>query len=388
MRITELRELTVPLEGAIENAVVSFAGHTVSMVEMRTDVIRGGRPVSGIAFNSIGRFGQAGILRERFFPRVLAAAPESLLAADGRSFSAAALVAVAMKGEKPGGHGDRAIALGALELALWDLNAKLAGEPAWSTIARHVGHLVTDHSAPVYAAGGYYYPDDSLSRLRGEFEHYRALGFAAFKMKVGGATTDDDLRRIDTALEVAGGSRHIAVDANGRFGRDAALAFAERIAPLDLGWFEEPGDPLDYALQAELADAYPGVLATGENLFGFADVRNLVRHGGMRPGRDLFQMDPGLCYGLTEYLRMLAFLEATGHDRRQCFPHGGHLINLHVVIGLGLGGCEAYPGVFQPFGGYPAGCTLEGGRVRVPDWPGFGLEYKPELQDAVRQLTA
>ena len=108
----------------------------------------------------------------------------------------------------------------------------------------------------------------------------------------------------------------------------------------------------------------------------------------MRPGIDLFQMDPGLAYGLTEYLRMLEVLESHGYDRRQCFPHGGHLLNLHVVIGLGLGGCEAYPGVFQPFGGYPQACPLQDGHVTVPEWPGFGLEHKPELADALHRLTA
>lgn len=388
MRITELRELTVPLEGAMANAVVSFAGHTASLVEVRTDVIRAGRPVSGIGFNSIGRFSQAGILRERFFPRVLAARPEALLGEDGRSFNAAALSAAAMQGEKPGGHGDRAIALGALELAIWDLNAKLADEPAWATIARHCGRAGVSTHARVYAAGGYYYPDDSLDRLGDELRHYQDLGYTAFKMKIGGGSRDDDLRRIETALQVAGSGAQLAVDANGRFNAEDAITFGQAIQSYNLAWYEEAGDPLDYALQAELAASYRGALATGENLFSLQDVRNLVRHGGMRRRLDLFQMDPGLCYGLTEYLRILELLEQNGFDRAQCFPHGGHLINLHIVLALGLGGCEAYPGVFQPFGGYPQGCRLEGGEVHRPDWPGFGLEHKPELADALRRLTA
>ena len=154
---------------------------------------------------------------------------------------------------------------------------------------------------------------------------------------------------------MAGGGDRVAVDANGRFGRDQALAYAVALADLGLRWYEEATDPLDYALHRELAEAYPGALATGENLFSVQDVRNLLTFGGIRPGRDVLQMDAGLSYGLTEYARMIEAMEAHGIDRSQAFPHGGHLINLHIAAGLGLGGCEAYPGVFEPFGGYGSG---------------------------------
>ena len=124
MRIMETRERTVSLDGEIANAVVSFSDHTVSLVALVSDQVRNGQPVIGFGFNSIGRYGQAGILRERMFPRVRAADWDSLLSDDGRCFDAASIAATAMRNEKPGGHGDRAGALGALELAVWDLNAK------------------------------------------------------------------------------------------------------------------------------------------------------------------------------------------------------------------------------------------------------------------------
>ncbi len=386
MRIVEARERTVSLEGNVSNALVSFAGHTVSLVALVSDRTRRGHPVVGFGFNSIGRFGQAGILRERLFPRLLAADPDSLLQDDGQRFDAAAVAATVMANEKPGGHGDRAGAVGALELAVWDLNAKLADEPACATIARHFGRSPAG-SVPVYAAGGYYYPRDSLSRLQDEFRRYRDLGFTAFKMKVGGVSLDDDLQRIEAALAVAGDGAHLAVDANGRFPLPQALAFGRAIAGMALRWYEEPGDPLDYALNSELAGAYPGPLATGENLFSTMDTLNLLRFGGLRPGTDILQMDPGLSYGLTGYADMLAALEARGHQRAQCFPHGGHLINLHVVAGLGLGGCEAYPDVFQPFGGYSGACVIANGRVEPSHAPGFGLEQKEELGGHLKALT-
>jgi L-alanine-DL-glutamate epimerase-like enolase superfamily enzyme len=387
MRITDIQDLTVKLDGAMSNAMVSFAEHTVSLVAVTSDVVRNGRPVVGYGFDSIGRFAQGGILRERMLPRLRAADAASLLSPDGDRFDPAKVLATIMRNEKPGGHGDRAAAAGAVELAIWDLNAKLADEPACVTIAKAFGRPAAPRSVNVYAAGGYYYPPGSPHTLTRELRAYADLGFDAFKMKIGGAALAVDLARIEEALAVAGGGSRLAVDANGRFNLHEAMACAAAIAPFGLRWYEEIGDPLDYDLNRRIAECYAGPIATGENLFSVPDTVNLVRFGGMRPGKDIFQMDPGLAYGLTAYGQMLTVLAQHGYNRAQCYPHGGHLINLHIAAGLGLGGCEAYPGVFQPFGGYPAGCALGGGQVRSTDAPGFGLEQKLELQPFLAQLA-
>lgn len=389
MRIAAIVERAVGLEGGRRggpaNAVVNFSGHTVSLVAVVTDVIRGGRPVAGVAFNSIGRFAQSGILRDRMIPRVLAASPDALLDASG-FLDPAAVVACALADEKPGGHGDRAAAAGALELACWDLNAKLRDEPACVTIARHAGRDPAP-AVPVYAAGGYYYAEGGVERLRREMRGYLDLGYDAVKMKIGGAALGEDLTRIEAVVDAVGDAGRVAVDANGRFDRAQATRWADALAPYGLRWYEEPGDPLDYALHRAVTDRYDGAVATGENLFSVPDVTNLVRYGGMRPNRDVFQMDPGLSYGLGEYMRMLDVLEAHGFDRRFAFPHGGHLINLHVAAGLGLGGCEAYPGVFAPFGGYSDACVVSGGRIAPTDAAGFGLEEKAGLAELIAELT-
>lgn len=387
MRITEVRELSLPLEGNISNAVVNFAEHTVSLVAVITDVVRNGRPLAGIGFNSIGRFAQGGILRDRVIPRVMAAAPDALLDAAGTGFDCAKVLAVASRNEKPGGHGDRAGAIGALELAFWDLNAKLRDEPAWATIARHFG-VAPQASMPVYAAGGYYYGSGAAGQLRDELLRYRDMGYDAFKMKIAGATLRQDVRRIEEALMVAGDGKRLAVDANGRLSLEEALAYAKALLPFGLRWLEEAGDPLDYDLNRRLAERYAGPIATGENLFSAGDTRNLLRYGGMRPGLDFFQMDAGLSYGLTEYARMIALMEEHGFDRRFAFPHGGHMINLHIVVGLGLGGCEAYPGVFQPFGGYAEECRLVDSRIMPGPSSGFGLEAKTDLRQHIARLLA
>ena len=387
MRITDIRELSVPLQGNIANALVNFSEHTVSLVAVFTDVVRDGRPVVGLAFDSIGRYAQGGILRERIIPRIMAAGPGSLLDASGAAFDVSKVLACMLRNEKPGGHGDRAAAIGALELAFWDLNAKLLGEPAWRTIASHFGREPAADGVHVYAAGGYYYPNDSTARLRDEFRAYQDMGFNAFKMKIGGATLGEDVARMEAAVDVAGSGHRLAVDANGRFDLQTALAYARAIEPLGLRWYEEIGDPLDYDLNRRVTEAYAGPVATGENLFSLPDVNNLLLFGGMRPGHDVFQMDAGLSYGLTEYVRMLTAMESRGFSFGDAHPHGGHLINLHIAVGLGLGGCEAYPGVFQPFGGYAPGCAVGGGLVRPTEAPGFGLEEKTELAPVIRQLV-
>lgn len=382
--LTEIRELAVPLRGSPANSLVNFSGHTVSLVALIG--VQGGKRVAGLAFDSIGRFAQSGILRDRMIPRLLAAPPDTLLDDSGR-LDPAAVLACALRDEKPGGHGDRAAAAAALELACWDLNAKLDGEPACVTIARRFGREPVG-SVPVYAAGGYYYPGAGLDSLRDEMRCYLDVGYDAVKMKIGGAPMTQDLARVDAVLDVVGDGGRVAVDANGRFDRSAAVEWAAALAGYRLRWYEEPGDPLDFELNRAVADCYDGPLATGENLFSVQDVVNLVRYGGMRAGRDVFQMDAGLSYGLTEYARMLAVLEANGFDRSFAYPHGGHLINLHIAAGLGLGGCESYPGVFQPFGGYSDGCEVRDGRITPTDAPGFGLERKSGLAEAIVELTA
>lgn len=387
MRIVEIRETAVPLRGDVANAVVSFAGHTVSLVAVVSDVVRDGRPLVGVAFNSIGRHAQSGILRDRMIPRALAADPASLRAPDGL-LDPAAVLSCLLQGEKPGGHGDRAAAASAVELACWDLLAKYHDEPAHVTIARAHGLAPSYDGAEVNAAGGYYAPGKGIAELRAELTGYRETGYAAAKIKIGGLPLADDMARLEAAVEVMGGGSGIAVDANGRFDAATAIAYATAMEGLGLRWYEEAGDPLDFELNRGLAEAYSGAIATGENLFSVQDVRNLLRYGGIRPDRDLFQMDAGLSYGLTEYARMIALMEQYGVARSAAYPHGGHLVNLHIVVGLGLGGCEAYPGVFEPFGGYSPSCKLADGLIHPGHEPGFGLEAKPGLAEEIARLVA
>ncbi|MBN9624141.1 MAG: mandelate racemase/muconate lactonizing enzyme family protein [Actinobacteria bacterium] len=380
MRIAEVRERAVPISSQIANAYIDFSKMTASVVAIETDVVRDGRPVTGYGFNSNGRYAQSGLLRERFIPRLLEAEPEELVDESGENLDPERVWAVLMRNEKPGGHGERSVAVGVLDMAVWDLVAKLAEVPLHRLLAERFGDGEPDPTVSVYAAGGYYHPGKDEAGLVAEFEGYLALGYTSVKMKVGGLPPADDLRRIEAALGLLDGEgARLAVDANGRFDLARAIEFGEAIEPYGLRWYEEAGDPLDYQLNAWLAESYPLCLATGENLFSMQDARNLVRFGGVRPGLDVLQMDPALSYGLTEYLRTLEAIEAEGFSRRSVVPHGGHQFGLAIAAGLGLGGNESYPGIFQPFGGFADGIAVEDGEVALPEVPGVGFEAKSDL---------
>ena len=386
MRITAIRDIVAPISSQIANAYIDFSKMTASVVAIRTDRQRDGKPVIGFGFNSNGRYAVQGLLRERFIPRLLEADPAALLDEAGMIEPAKAW-AVMMRNEKPGGHGERSVAVGVLDMALWDLRAKVEGLPLWKLLAERHRNGEANPNAWVYAAGGYYYPGKGIEALQDELRHYRDLGYACCKIKIGGASLSEDLKRIDAALAVVGDGANLAVDANGRFTPDEAAAFADAVAPYGLRWYEEPLDPLDYAAHAMLAERYTPPLATGENLFSVYDSRNLIRHGGLRPDRDVLQFDPALSYGLVEYLRTLDMLKQHGWSPRRCVPHGGHQFALNIAVGLGLGGNESYPDVFAPLGGFADDCPVADGYVRLPDIPGVGFEAKSALYRLMRPLA-
>ena len=387
MKIIDIREQTLPISSPIRNAYIDFSKMTLSLVAVITDVIRDGKPVVGYGFNSNGRYGQGMLMRERFIPRVLEAAPESLLNDAGDNLDPHRIWKCLYTNEKPGGHGERSVAIGTIDMAVWDAVAKIAEKPLFQLLAEQYGNGQVNQKIFVYAAGGYYYPGKDDSQLKDEMRSYLDRGYNVVKMKIGGASLSEDLRRIESVLSVLKDGQQLAVDANGRFDLDAAIAYAKALSQYDLFWYEEAGDPLDYELQATLRNYYKNPMATGENLFSMQDARNLIRHGGMRPDRDWLQFDCALSYGLVEYLRTLDMLKTHGWSATRCIPHGGHQMSLNIAAGLGLGGNESYPDLVQPFGGFPDGTRVEDGHVFLPALPGIGFEGKSDLFAVMSALS-
>jgi D(-)-tartrate dehydratase len=388
MRIVEIREKTMPISSSIRNAYIDFSKMTLSLVAVVTDVIRDGKPVIGYGFNSNGRYGQGTLMRERFIPRVLEADPASLLDETGNNLDPHKIWAAMMINEKPGGHGERSVAVGTIDMAVWDAVAKIAGVPLFQLLAERYGDGKPNREVFVYAAGGYYYPGQDHQKLKDEMKSYIDRGYTVVKKKIGGASLDEDLRRIDSILSVLQDGQKLAVDANGRFDLDTAIKYAKALSQYDLFWYEEAGDPLDFELQATLRNYYDKPMATGENLFSMQDARNLIRYGGMRADRDWLQFDCALSYGLVEYLRTLDMLHQHGWSRTRCIPHGGHQMSLNIAAGLGLSGNESYPDLFQPYGGFPDGVKVENGYITMPDLLGIGFEGKADLYWEMQKLAA
>jgi L-alanine-DL-glutamate epimerase-like enolase superfamily enzyme len=386
VRIVDLREVTRPIGSSIRNAYIDFSKMTTSVVALVTDAVREGRRVVGYGFNSNGRYGQGGLIRERFAPRIMEADPRSLLNDAGTNLDPDRIWSVMMQNEKPGGHGERSVAVGTIDMAVWDAVAKIETRPLYYLLAERYGGA-PDPRVFVYAAGGYYYPGKDVAALRAEMRGYVERGYTVVKMKIGGEPIDQDRRRIEAVLAEIDGNARLAVDANGRFDLETAIIYGKMLREYDLFWYEEPSDPLDFQLQAALAEFYPNPMATGENLFSHQDARNLLRYGGMRPDRDWLQFDCALSYGLCEYLRMLKVVRQAGWSPRRCIPHGGHQMSLNIAAGLSLGGNENYPDLFQPFGGFPDGARVEDGHITMPELPGIGFEGKSALIEVMRELA-
>ena len=378
MRIREIRERTIPISRYADPSIPG-GGLTTSLVAVTTDELRGGRPVTGYGFASFGRFGQGGLIRERFAPRLLAAKPATLLDEAG-AFDPARAWKAMMAGEKAGGHGERCVAVGAIDMALWDLAAKVAAEPLHRFIAMKAGRPPQDRPrVPVYASGGYIFPSDDLARLAAEERRNLDAGYRLLKIKIGSAPYATDRARIDRVLKLLPSGARLAVDAMNAYGPAQALEAASDLSACGLFWLEDICDPHDFETQAEAVRRHGSPIAVGEPLFSLAEARLLDRHGGLRRERDILMFDPAHCYGLTHYLEIVAALETAGWPRRAFWPHGGHLFTLQVAAALGLGGSEMNPGSFQPLGGLQDGAMLEDGKAAPPDAPGIGLETKAGL---------
>lgn len=386
VKITDILHRSVPISRFRPEVDVPKALDT-TIVAVVTDIRLGTEPLIGYGFSSFGRFAQGGLIADRFAPRLLRADVLDMLHGDGLAIDPLKAWAVMMTGEKPGGHGERCVAVGALDMAIWDLAAKARQLPLFRLLRQVFETETSLVSVPIYAGGGYAFPHNDLACLREEAERFRTMGFRAMKMKVGAHSLEVDCRRIETVLEVFETGDKVAIDAMNAYSsprvREAAAAFE----PYSLRWFEDICDPLDFATHRAIASAYRPPISAGEALFSASDARNLLRYAGLRRGHDVLTFDPAHCYGIPEYARILAGFLDQGWSARDFQPHGGHLYSLHVALGFGLGGCECNPHNFQPFGGLADGTAIVEGEASPPDIPGIGFESRNLLMDLFRQLV-
>jgi L-alanine-DL-glutamate epimerase-like enolase superfamily enzyme len=256
-------------------------------------------------------------------------------------------------------------AMSARDIALWDLNAKLAGVPLY----RLLGGFRSD--VPVYASGGYYSSDDDLKDLESEIAAYLARGFSALKIKVGGRPLATDAARVRLAREMIGPEGRLALDANNAWSNlvDAVRA-AERFAPYDPWWLEEPFLPDAAANFAELAKRTSIPLATGELESTRWPFRQFLDERSVH----ILQPDATVCGGVTEWRRIAQM--AAGFDIPVA-PHWAPEIHSHLVAASPNGLAVEY---FTPdrdivnFDRLVASpLSPTGGSLRLSETPGHGL---------------
>ena len=387
MRITDIREQSVKLDVNIRNAVFSFDDMTTSIVAVMTDVIRDGAPITGYAFNSTGRYACGAQMRDRLIPRILRQDPDSLLDESRGGFDPDAIFRAMMFGEKPGGDMERSVAIGTIEVALWDAMAKIEEKPLHALIAERYGAAAPAERIFCYVGGGWYSPDETQESLKAEMQGYLDQGYTLVKAKIGGLPIDDDVQRIETILSVLDGGHQLAVDANCGLSPARALEYAEALKPHGLRWFEEPVHPIDFEATKAFVEAYGNPVATGENLFAAEDFQNLFRYGGFRPGTDIVNIDIPQSYGIGMAARTLEMARRYGWAAPSFVPHGGNQMSLACALGFGMEMCESYPNVFGVFSGYADDARVEDGYLPAPQLPGIGFEGQNALYGLFKELS-
>jgi L-alanine-DL-glutamate epimerase-like enolase superfamily enzyme len=386
MKINDIREISVPLKSNLRNSAFDFSEMTTSVVAVISDEIRDGKPLVGFAFNSTGRYACGAQMRDRFIPRILKAPPDSLLDDSLQNFDPAKILKCMLQREKPGGHTERSIAIGTIEVAVWDLVAKIEDRPLYVVLADRFNDGRIPKRVPCYVGGGWYAPGKGITELQTEIQSRVDEGYRVMKIKVGGASLQEDLGRVEAAIKVLGPEGSLAVDANAAWQRSTALEYANALKPYRLRWLEEPTDPLDFSLLSELVDLYDAPIATGENLFSTQDVRNLIQFGRLRSDQDIIQIDVPQSYGITQFFKTIQGMQELGWHRTSVFPHGGNLMTLAIVAGFGLGGCEAYPDVFGAFAGFNDDAIIDDGNLILNDRPGIGFEGQNSLYQIMQNL--
>ena len=217
-----------------------------------------------------------------------------------------------------GGVGIAAMAIAAVDIALWDLSARLAGLPLCTLLGRF-------HDAvPVYGSGGFTSYDDA--RLAAQLADWAASGITRVKMKVG-RQPDADPRRVRRAREAVGPGVELYVDANGAYTRREALAWAERFAEEDVRYFEEPVSSDDLDGLAFVRDRAPAGMAIAAGEYGY-DLPYFTR---MLRCVDIQQADVTRCGGITNLLRVGALCAAHGIPMS---AHTAPTIHLHACCAI------------------------------------------------------
>lgn len=264
-------------------------------------------------------------------------------------------------------------ALSAVDIAIWDHNARAAGLPLWQYLGSY-----SPGTVECYASGGYYRQGKTPGHLADEMEQYVGLGFRSVKMKVGLLGVEDEERRIAAVRERIGPNVRLFLDANNAWSDlFQALPFIRRFEPYRPDWIEEPFSPDDIESHARLVASTTIPVATGEIEAGRWRFRALLEARAAH----VLQTDALVCGGVTEWKRICALASAYGMP---VYPHAWHDIHVHLAASQPNSALAEYF-VDQTIVSTQAMLDRElkpvDGRITLPDEPGLAFDFNEEVLD-------
>ena len=270
-----------------------------------------------------------------------------------------------------GRGGAQALAISAVDIALWDLRARRQEAPLWRVLGGF------DPRVPCYAGG--IDLDFSTDALLQQTDENLARGFRAIKMKVGRPTLHEDVQRVRAMRAHLGRDFPLMVDANMRWSVDEAIRAARALQEFDLVWLEEPIIPDDIAGHARVVREGGLPVAAGENLHTLYEFRHLIGAGGVTfPEPDVTN-----CGGVTVFIKVCHLAEAFNLP---VTSHGAHDITVHLLAAVpNRSYLEAHGFGLDRF--IRAPLHIEAGLAIAPDRPGHGIEFDWKALEAVRMTS-
>ena len=363
MKITDVQSavLSIPLQQptAFATTLVTAREYVVAWVE--TD-----EGLQGLGFTVGGRYAGEGHLihtaiQHNLKHLIVSESPFAVEQLWERMFQTTVLM---------GRRGAVLRAISALDIALWDIIAKAAGQPLYHLLGGYCDEV------PAYASGGYYREGKGLDGLAAEMERYMDMGFTSVKMKIGRLDPRQDAERVRVARETVGPDVQLAVDANNAWSdAPTAIRAARMLEEYDIWWLEEPVFPDNVPASAEVAAALDVPVATGEieaTRWGF---RELLE----RRAADILQPDATVAGGVTEWMKIAHM--AAGWDI-PIAPHWMANIHVHLLAAVPNGITVEFfvleEDVFNFERMVREPLQPVDGVIQVPQRPGHGVELEDE----------
>lgn len=369
VRSVTVHQLRCEMPGALRNARRRWTHKDILLVFVEDDK---------------GRLGVGEGWTSYASPRALAATIEDDIAplALGRSpVEARDLVETARQScVMSGRYGITAVAASAVEIALWDLAAKVENLPLYRLLGTGKADI------PVYASGGLYRAEDAQETLGQEMLRYAQAGFTSLKIKIGGAALDEDIRRLAEVRAAVGDDVDLLVDAHYTMDVESALAFAEAAAPYRIGWLEAPILPTDWEGYRHLAEHSPIPICGNETLPWRDGFEQLAK-----AGVTFIMPDVSACGGIAETLAIARL--ARDHDRQITLHSSSSIVlfaaSLHVAAACpNLHSVEnhmMHRWLFEH--GSDAMRVPVKGRIQLGDATGLGIDITPDdLEDGMPAL--